>query len=178
MAGSARAVPPALPVLSLRSRDKPSRALGSDHEPCARRRGGGGDARQWLGSGAGMRVPSIWWQSLPRGKGYISRAHAVSVDLVEIDAATQGLHLARPCISCGSDIRWGGPGRLRGLPSLTLVCLYIGVHILQIRFQVRVRHELGLMLKGAAERVPCGVPDLPTGMPGSPSLGWLAPKPS
>ena len=59
VAGSAREVPPALPVISLRSRDKPSRALGSDHEPCARRRGGGGDARQWLGLVAGMRVPSI-----------------------------------------------------------------------------------------------------------------------
>ena len=73
----------------------------------------------------------------------------------------------------------GGVGPVAsGVFSPNLVCLYADVHIVYKWRQDEVRVELGLILKGAAEREPCGVPDLPTGMPGSPSLGWLAPKPS
>ena len=109
-----------------------------------------------------MRVPSIWWQSMPRGKGCISRSHAAPVGLMAIDAAMQGLHFARPGISGG--LTSGGVGPVASgvfLPNLFVCTPTSALPAFDPIYRVRVR--LRFTLKVAAEHCPAGGPDFPPG---------------
>ena len=83
MAGSAQGVPPPLPVLSF--------------APSITRRG------RWARTTS--PAPEEGAAGRREARVRVRRGNAVSVDLMAIGAARQGLHFARPCSFRASDIR-------------------------------------------------------------------------